>query len=42
LTRAQIRDIAKIKMPDLNATSMEAAEAMVIGTAKNMGITVSD
>ena len=42
LTRAQIRDIAKIKMPDLNATSMEAAEAMVIGTAKNMGITVTD
>lgn len=42
LTRAQIRDIAKIKMPDLNATSMEAAESMVIGTAKNMGITVVD
>ncbi len=42
LTRAQIRDIAKIKMPDLNATSLEAAESMVVGTAKNMGITVVD
>ncbi|MBX9686767.1 MAG: 50S ribosomal protein L11 [Candidatus Obscuribacterales bacterium] len=42
LTRAQIRDIAKIKMPDLNATSLEAAESMVAGTAKNMGITVVD
>lgn len=42
LTRAQIRDIAKIKMPDLNATTMEAAEQMVIGTARNMGITVVD
>lgn len=42
LTRAQIRDIAKIKMPDLNATTLEAAESMVIGTAKNMGITVVD
>lgn len=42
LKRAQIRDIAKIKMPDLNATSLEAAENMIIGTAKNMGITVVD
>jgi large subunit ribosomal protein L11 len=42
LTRAQIRDIAKIKMPDLNATSLEAAESMIVGTAKNMGITVVD
>lgn len=42
LTRAQIRDIAKIKMPDLNATTLEAAENMVIGTARNMGITVVD
>lgn len=42
LTRAQVRDIAKIKMPDLNATSLEAAESMIIGTAKNMGITVVD
>lgn len=42
LTRAQIKEIAKVKMPDLNATSLEAAESMVIGTARNMGITVSD
>lgn len=42
LTRAQIREIAKIKMPDLNATSLEAAESMMIGTARNMGITVVD
>ncbi len=42
LTRAQIRDIAKIKMPDLNATTLEAAESMITGTAKNMGITVVD
>jgi large subunit ribosomal protein L11 len=42
LTRAQIRDIAKIKMPDLNATTLEAAESMIAGTAKNMGITVVD
>jgi large subunit ribosomal protein L11 len=42
ITRKQIRDIAKMKMPDLNATSIEAAESMVAGTAKNMGITVVD
>ena len=42
LTKAQIRDIAKIKMPDLNATTLEAAEKMVAGTARNMGITVVD
>jgi large subunit ribosomal protein L11 len=42
LTRAQVRDIAKIKMPDLNATTLEAAESMIVGTAKNMGITVVD
>lgn len=42
LTRAQIKEIAKIKMPDLNATTLEAAESMVMGTARNMGITVAD
>lgn len=42
LTKAQIRDIAKIKMPDLNATTLEAAESMIAGTAKNMGINVVD
>ena len=42
VTRKQIREIAQVKMPDLNATSLAAAESMVEGTAKNMGITVAD
>lgn len=42
VTRKQIREIAQLKMPDLNATTLEAAESMVEGTAKNMGITVKD
>jgi large subunit ribosomal protein L11 len=42
VTRAQIKEIAQTKLPDLNATTLEAAESMVIGTAKNMGITVAD
>jgi len=42
VTRAQVREIAQTKMPDLNATTLEAAESMVIGTAKNMGITLAD
>ena len=42
LTQEQLREIAQTKMPDLNATTLEAAESMVIGTAKNMGITVQD
>lgn len=42
VTRKQVREIAQTKMPDLNATSLEAAESMVMGTAKNMGITVTD
>ncbi|MFN3428241.1 MAG: 50S ribosomal protein L11 [Candidatus Thermochlorobacter sp.] len=40
VTRAQIRKIAELKLPDLNTTSIEAAERMIEGTAKNMGITV--
>ncbi|MBY0547331.1 MAG: 50S ribosomal protein L11 [Candidatus Obscuribacterales bacterium] len=42
LTRAQVKEIAKTKMPDLNATTLEAAESMVMGTARNMGILVAD
>lgn len=42
VSRAKVREIAQQKMPDLNATTLEAAESMVIGTAKNMGITVVD
>ncbi len=40
VTRAQIRKIAELKLPDLNTTSLEAAERMIEGTARNMGITV--
>jgi len=40
LTRAQVREVAETKMPDLNASSIEAAERMVEGTARSMGITV--
>lgn len=37
ITRAQVREIAETKMPDLNAGSIEAAERMVEGTARSMG-----
>jgi large subunit ribosomal protein L11 len=40
VTRQQIRDIAQIKMPDLNAGSEEAAMEMIAGTARSMGIVV--
>ncbi len=40
VTLAQVREIATLKMPDLNAASVEAAERMVAGTARSMGITV--
>lgn len=40
LTEAQVREIATLKMPDLNAASVEAAMSMVKGTARSMGITV--
>ena len=42
VTKDQIREIAELKMPDLNAASIEAAMSMVEGTAKSMGITVKD
>lgn len=38
LTDAQVEEIAKIKMPDLNAASLEAAKSMVRGTARSMGV----
>jgi large subunit ribosomal protein L11 len=41
LTEAQVAEIAKIKMPDLNTTSLESAICTVKGTARSMGITVS-
>lgn len=42
LTRAQVKEIAEKKMPDLTAASVEAAERMIAGTARSMGITVVD
>ena len=40
LTSAQLRQIAETKMPDLNATTIEAAEKIIAGTARSMGIKV--
>ncbi|MDD2696894.1 MAG: 50S ribosomal protein L11, partial [Candidatus Pacebacteria bacterium] len=40
ITRAQLREIAERKMPDLNANDVDAAMKIIEGTAKNMGITV--
>jgi large subunit ribosomal protein L11 len=42
VTRAQIRKIAELKMPDLNATNVDAAMAMIAGTARSMGLEVVD
>ena len=42
LTKAQIEEIAKIKMPDLNAASLEAAVKTIEGTARSMGIEIED
>ncbi len=42
LTQSQVEDIAKTKLPDLNTNDIEAAKRTVMGTAKNMGVEVSD
>ncbi|MEU5868682.1 MULTISPECIES: 50S ribosomal protein L11 [unclassified Nonomuraea] len=42
LTREQLRSIAETKMPDLNANDVEAAEKIIAGTARSMGITIAD
>lgn len=42
ITRAQVKEIAETKMPDLNASSIESAMSMIEGAAKSMGITVVD
>ncbi|MGI6349953.1 MAG: 50S ribosomal protein L11 [Eubacteriaceae bacterium] len=42
ISKAKVEEIAKIKMPDLNAASLEAAIRMVAGTARSMGVTVED
>jgi large subunit ribosomal protein L11 len=41
VTEAQIEDIAKVKMPDLNAYDLDAAKEQVRGTARSMGLTVA-
>jgi large subunit ribosomal protein L11 len=41
VTSAQITEIAKIKLPDLNANDLEGAEKIIAGTARSMGITVN-
>lgn len=42
ITKAQVKEIAEQKMPDLNAASIEAAMSMVAGTARSMGVVVVD
>ena len=42
VTRNQVREIAQLKMPDLNATEIEMAERIIAGTARSMGIEVRD
>jgi large subunit ribosomal protein L11 len=42
VTKAQVRKIAEIKMPDLNCDSIESAMAMVAGAARSMGLEVRD
>ncbi len=40
VTKAQVKEIAQMKMPDLNTTNIDAAMSMIEGTAKSLGITV--
>jgi large subunit ribosomal protein L11 len=42
VSRAQLREIAEKKMPDLNANSIEQAEKIIAGTARSMGLTIKD
>ena len=42
VTKKQIREIAELKMPDLNAANVDAAMRMIEGTARSMGLTVVD
>lgn len=42
LTKAQVEEIAKVKMPDLNANTLESAMSMIAGTARSMGIEVEE
>ena len=42
VTRAQLKEIAELKMPDLNAANIDSAISMIAGTARSMGIVVED
>ncbi len=42
VSREQVREIARLKLPDLNAASLEGAERMIAGTARSMGLEVAD
>ena len=42
LSKAQLREIAETKLPDLNARDIKAAEAIIAGTARSMGITIGN
>ena len=42
ITKAQVKEIAEIKMKDLNAASLESAMSMIAGTARSMGVIVGD
>ena len=42
ITKAQVKEIAETKMPDLNAASIESAMSMIAGTARSMGVEVVD
>ena len=41
-TKAQVKEIAELKMPDLNAASLETAESMIAGTCRSMGVVVEE
>ena len=42
ISRAQLEEIAKTKLPDLNCTNVDSAMRVIEGTAKNMGVSISD
>jgi large subunit ribosomal protein L11 len=42
ISRAKVREIAELKMADLNAANVEAAMSMIAGTARSMGVVVED
>jgi large subunit ribosomal protein L11 len=42
ITKAQLKEIAETKLPDLNTRNIEAAMKIIGGTAKNMGVTITD